>query len=179
MQSEHKCKIGRKEWDQSRTLNLVLTLWWMLKFDKHMSDCLCWKKYDSESHSINAQNRTRGMSTFYFSFTIDNDCVCWHFFFFYNFFFLFWKVGCHTKRRMGVHGRAQPSFGMTPDFSKKKKKIVKKKKKFLSPIKIWKVCVIPKEGWVRPREPILLLVWQRLGTLWTFLHNAAHVSFVW
>ena len=23
---------------------------------------------------------------------------------------------CHTKRRMGTHGRADPSFGMTPTF---------------------------------------------------------------
>ncbi len=29
---------------------------------------------------------------------------------------------CHTKRRIDVRGRAQPSFGMTPTFQKKKKK---------------------------------------------------------
>ncbi len=27
---------------------------------------------------------------------------------------------CHTKRRMGVRGRAHRSFGMTPTFQKKK-----------------------------------------------------------
>ncbi len=29
----------------------------------------------------------------------------------------------HTKRKIGARGSAHPSFGMTPDFSKKKKKI--------------------------------------------------------
>ncbi len=41
----------------------------------------------------------------------------------------------------------------------------------------WKVGVIPKEGRARPHAPILLLVWQRLRTLGTFLHDEAHVFF--
>ncbi len=35
----------------------------------------------------------------------------------------------HTKRRMGVRGRAHPSFGMTPTFQKKKKNPLDLKKK--------------------------------------------------
>ncbi len=38
-----------------------------------------------------------------------------------------------------------------------------------------KVGVIPKEGRAWPRAPVLLLVWQRLRTLGTFLRNAAQV----
>ncbi len=35
-----------------------------------------------------------------------------------------------------------------------------------------KIGVIPKEGRVRPRTSVLLLVWQRLRTLGTFYHDA-------
>ena len=35
---------------------------------------------------------------------------------------------CHTKRRIGVHDCAHPSFGMTLTFEKKKSKKKKKKK---------------------------------------------------
>ena len=49
-----------------------------------------------------------------------------------------------------------------------------KKKKFLD-FFFGKVGVIPKEGRARPRVPVLLLVWQWLRTLGTFLRNAAHI----
>ncbi len=39
----------------------------------------------------------------------------------------------------------------------------------------WKFGVIPKEGWVRPHTPVLLLVWPQLRPLGTFSHNAAHI----
>ncbi len=45
--------------------------------------------------------------------------------------------------------------------------------KFLDFFFFWKVGVILKEGRARPRAPVLLLVWQRLRTLETFLHNTA------
>ena len=43
-------------------------------------------------------------------------------------------------------------------------------------IYFWRVCVIPKEGWMQPCTPILLFVWQQLRTLGTFLCDAAHFS---
>ena len=55
---------------------------------------------------------------------------------------------CHTKRRTGAHGRALPSFGMTPTFQKWKKKSVSYQKK--------------------GGRAVLLSIWQRLRTLGTF-----------
>ena len=37
--------------------------------------------------------------------------------------------------------------------------------------------IIPEEGWAWPCTSILLLVWQRLRPLGTFLRNAAHFTF--
>ena len=67
---------------------------------------------------------------------------------------------------------------MTPTFLKKKK--FENLWFFLT---FWKVGVIPKEGWAWPRAPVLLLVWQRLRTLGTFLHIktqiASHYTITW
>ncbi len=40
----------------------------------------------------------------------------------------------------------------------------------------WKSSVIPKEGWARQHAPILLLLWQQLRHLGTFVRNAAHLT---
>ncbi len=55
---------------------------------------------------------------------------------------------------MGAHGRSHPSFGMTPTFQEKENQFKKK----INLKKIQKVVVIQKEGRVRPRVPILILL---------------------
>ncbi len=60
---------------------------------------------------------------------------------------------CHTKKRTGS------SFVMTQTFQKKN----------------LKAGVIPKDGRMQHRVPILLLVWQRLRTLGTFSRVTAHI----
>ncbi len=52
------------------------------------------------------------------------------------------------------------------------------KKEMLFFKKVTKVGVIPKERWVRPPAPNLLLVWQQVRTLGTFSWNTAHLSSV-
>ena len=55
---------------------------------------------------------------------------------------------CYAKRRMGVCGRSDPSFDMTPTLKTLKSFELKKSK----------MSLIPKEGWAWPCAPILLLV---------------------
>ena len=59
-----------------------------------------------------------------------------------------------------------PSFGMTPTFFFWNCLFFSSSSFFFF---FWKVCVIPKERWTRPCAPVLLLVWQWLRTLGTFL----------